>query len=83
MQVGVGTWVCRWGMLDMQVGEWTAASGLEIRTEKKEKEWVIVLGFGLGQQMEVENGPSRVEIGPRLKEMGLGGAMGRMGSGCL
>ena len=37
------------GMLGMQVGEWTVASGLGIRTEKKEKEWAITLGFGLGQ----------------------------------
>ena len=33
--------------------------------------------------MEVESGPSWAGIGPRLKEMGLGGAMGGMGSGCL
>ena len=33
--------------------------------------------------MEVESGPSWVGIGPRLKEMGLGGATGGMGSGCL
>ena len=31
----------------------------------------------------MERGPSWVGIGPRLKEMGLGGAMGEMGSGCL
>ena len=29
------------------------------------------------------SGPSWAGIGPRLKEMGLGGAMGGMGSGCL
>ena len=45
--------------------------------------WAIVLGLGLDQQMEVESGPSWVGIGHRLKEMGLGGAMGRMGSDCL
>ena len=33
--------------------------------------------------MGVENGPSWAGIGPRLKEMGLGGAMGRMGNDCL
>ena len=33
--------------------------------------------------MEVESGPSWAGIGLRLKEMGLGGAMGEMGSGCL
>ena len=45
--------------------------------------WAIALGFGLGQHIEVESGPIWAEIGPRLKEMGLGGAMGEMGSGCL
>ena len=50
------------------------------RKEKKEREKVISLGLGLGQQMGVENGPSWAGIGPRLKEMGLGDAMG---SGCL
>ena len=33
--------------------------------------------------MEEESGPSWVGIGPGLKAMGLGGAMGGMGSGCL
>ena len=33
--------------------------------------------------MKVESGTSWAGIGPRLKEMGLGGAMGGMGSGCL
>ena len=65
------------------MGEWTAASGLETRTENKEKEWAIALGFGLGQQMEVESGPSWAGIEPKLKEMGLRGAMDEMGSGCL
>ena len=41
------------------------------------------MGLGLGQKMGVESGPSWVGIGPRLKEMGLGGAMDGMGSGCL
>ena len=45
--------------------------------------WAIALGLGLDQQMEVESGPSWARIGPRLKEMGLRGAMGEMGSGCL
>ena len=58
-------------------------SGLEWGTEKKEKEWASALGFGLGQKMEVKNGPCQVGIGPRLEEMGLRGAMGGMGSGCL
>ena len=53
------------------------------KQEKKEKDRTIVLGLGLGQQMEVESGPSWARIGPMLKEMGLGGAMGRMGRGCL
>ena len=33
--------------------------------------------------MEVESGPSWARIGPRLKEMGLGGELGGMDSGCL
>ena len=33
--------------------------------------------------MEVESGSSWAGIRTRLKEMGLGGAMGGMGSGCL
>ena len=33
--------------------------------------------------MEVESGLSWTGIGPRLKEMGLGGAMGEMGNDCL
>ena len=33
--------------------------------------------------MEMESGPSWVGIGPRLKEMGLGGAMDGMGKGYL
>ena len=41
------------------------------------------MGFGLGQQMEVESGPSWAEIGPRLKKMRLEGAMGGMGNGCM
>ena len=36
-----------------------------------------------GEQLEQESGPSWAGIGPRLKEMGLGGAMGGMGSGFL
>ena len=55
---------------------------MEIRKEKK-KERAIALGLGLSQKMGVKSGPSWVGIGPRLKEMGLGGAMGGMGSGCL
>ena len=66
----------------VQLGNARHASGLETR-KKKEKEWTIALGFGLGQQMKVESGPSWVGIRPRLKEMGLGGAIGGMGSGCL
>ena len=71
-------WVCSWfwGSGQQQVGKWTTA-------EKKEKEWAIALGFGLGQQIQVESGPSQARIGPRLKDMGLGGAMGGMGSVCL
>ena len=53
------------------------------KKEKKERKWAIALGFGLGQKIEAESGPSWARIGPRLKEMGLGGAMGEMGSGCL
>ena len=68
---------------DGQVGKVVGASGQEARKEKKERERGIVLGLGLGQQMKVESGPSWARIGPRLKEMGLGGAMGEMGSGCL
>ena len=45
--------------------------------------WAIILGLSLGQQMEVESGPSWAGIGPRLKEMGLGDAMGGMSSGLL
>ena len=51
--------------------------------EKKERKWAIALGLSLGQKMEMESGPSWVEIGLRLKEMGLGDAMGGMGKGCL
>ena len=51
--------------------------------DKKKREWAIALGFGLGQKMEEESGPSWAGIRPRLKEMGLGGAMGGMDSGCL
>ena len=51
--------------------------------EKKERKWASALGFGLGQKMEVESGTSWARIGPRLNEMGLGGAMGGMGSDCL
>ena len=53
------------------------------RKEKKEGENAISLGLGLSQQIKVKSGPSWARIGPRLKEMGLGGAMGGMGSGCL
>ena len=52
------------------------------KKEKKERKWAIALSFDLGQKIEVESGPSWARIGPRLKEMGLGGAIGRMGSGC-
>ena len=45
--------------------------------------WAIALGLGLGQQMEVESGPSWAKIGPRLKEMGLESAMDGMGNGCV
>ena len=45
--------------------------------------WAIALGLVLGQQMKVESGPSWAGIGLKLKEMGLGGAMGGMGSDCL
>ena len=41
--------------------------------------WAIALGLVLGQQMKVESGPSWAGIGLKLKEMGLGGAMGGMG----
>ena len=41
--------------------------------EKKRKgKWVIALGFGLCQKIEVESGPSWARIGPGLKGMGLG-----------
>ena len=53
--------------------------GLEKRKEKKEREWTIALGFGLGQKRWVW--VERNGLG--LKEMGLGGAMGGIGSGCL
>ena len=65
------------------MGRVAGASGLEPKKEKKERERAIALGLGLGQQMRVESGPSWAGIGPRLKEMGLGGAMGEMGSDCL
>ena len=65
------------------MGRAAGASGLKTKKEKKERGRVIVLSLGSGQQMEVESGPSWAGIGPRLKEMGLGGAMGGMGSGCL
>ena len=39
--------------------------------------WAIALGLSLDQQMEVENGTIWAGIGPRLKKMGLGGAMGK------
>ena len=59
------------------------AIGESEKKEKKERKWAIALGFGLDQKMEVESWPSWAKIGPRLKEMGLGGAMGEMSSGCL
>ena len=34
--------------------------------------WVVALGFSLGQQMEVGNGPNWARMGPGLKGMGLG-----------
>ena len=65
------------------MGRAVGVSGLEARKEKKEKERAIALGLGLGQQMGVESGTSWAKIGPRLKEIGLEGAMGGMGSDCL
>ena len=60
----------------------------ELEKKKRKREngplpWAITLGLSLGQKMKVENGPIWARIGPRLKEMGLGGAMGRMGRGCV
>ena len=46
---------------------------MEKRKRKKEKR---LLGLGLGQQIGVKSGPSWARIGPKQKEMGLGGAMG-------
>ena len=44
--------------------------------KRKEKErkmgWAVALGFGLGQQIEVGNGPSWAGMGPVLKGMVLG-----------
>ena len=45
--------------------------------------WAIALGFDLGQEKEMESGLSWTGIRSGLKEMGLEGAMGEMGSGCL
>ena len=60
------------------MGRADGASGLEARKEKKKRERAIAIGLGLGQQMEMKNGQSWVGIGPKLKEMGLGGVMGGM-----
>ena len=73
------------------MGRAAGASGLEGRKEKKERGRAIALGLGLGHFFESLFGPTNgggkwlswVGIRPRLKEMGLGGVMGGMGSGCL
>ena len=65
------------------MGDGRACKWVGGKKRKKEKEKVIALGLGFGQKMEMENGPSWVEIGPRLKEMGLGIAMDGMGNGCV
>ena len=72
------------GGSDWQVGVQVGrVVGEKLLDQKRKKGWAIALGLGLGQKMEVESGPIWAEIRPRLKEMGLAGAMGEIGNGHL
>ena len=46
--------------------------GKKRKGKERKMGWVVSLGFGLGQQMEVGSGPSWARIGLGLKGIGLG-----------